>query len=58
MANSYSTTDKAKSVLDEILEDLSKSDEPTESHLPEEVTKLDKATLLAVIYRLVAKVRD
>lgn len=58
MANSYNVTPKAAKVLGDILEELKQSDEPTESHLPEEVTKLDKATLLAVIYRLVAKVRD
>jgi hypothetical protein len=58
MTNSFNVTPKARKVLEEVLEELDKSDEPTESHLPHEVTKLDKAALLAVIYRLVAKVRD
>jgi hypothetical protein len=58
MANSTNVTPKAKAVLDDILEDIKASDEPTESHLPQEIFDLDKATLLAVIYRLVARVRD
>ena len=58
MANSTNVTPKAKAILDEILDHLKDSDEPTESHLPQEIFDLDKATLLAVIYRLVARVKD
>jgi hypothetical protein len=58
MANSTNVTPKAKKVLDDILADLKASDEPTESHLPQEIFDQDKATLLAIIYRLVARVRD
>jgi hypothetical protein len=58
MTNSTNVTPKAKKILDDILEELKDSDEPTESHLPQEIFDLDKATLLAIVYRLVARVRD
>jgi hypothetical protein len=58
MSNSYNATPKDKKILDDILESLKGSDEPTESHLPKDVYDLDKATLLAVIYRLLAKIPD
>lgn len=58
MANTTNVTPKAKAVLDDILEHLAASDEPTESHLPDEIFKLEKPELLAVIYRLLAKIPD
>lgn len=56
MANSYHVSEKAQGILDEVLSSLKNSDDPLESHLPKEVFDLDKATLLAVLYRVLAKV--
>lgn len=56
MANSYHVTPNAKKILDDVLDTLKDSDDPLESHLPKDVYDLDKATLLAVLYRVLAKV--
>lgn len=58
MANSTNVTPKAKAILDDILDQLKDSDDPTESHLPQAVFDLDKPTLLALVYRLLAKIPD
>lgn len=58
MANSYTVTPKQQAVLDDVLDTIKKSDDPLESHLPKEIFDLDKATLLAVLYRVLAQVRD
>lgn len=58
MANSYTVTGHAKQILDDVLDTLKDSDDPLESHLPKAVFDLDKATLLAVLYRVLAKIPD
>lgn len=53
---SHNVDDRSKQILNEILASLHDSDEPLEYHLPPEITRLDKAALLAVLYRLLMKV--
>lgn len=57
MSNSNTPSAQADKVLKEVLEGLDTNEDALESHLPESVTKLDKAGLLAVIYRLLARVQ-
>jgi hypothetical protein len=56
MPNSYHVSETGQKILSEVLESLKDSDDPLESHLPKEVFDLDKATLLAVLYRTLAKI--
>ena len=56
MSNSNQASPKAEQVLKELLEELD-NDNALESHLPKSVTDLDKAALLAVIYRLMAHIK-
>lgn len=53
--NTHNIDEHGKRILNEVMASLHDSDDPTEFHLPVEVTKLDKAALLAIIYRLLAR---
>lgn len=55
MSNSNKPSAQADAILKDVLEGLD-TDDALESHLPDSVTKLDKAALLAVIYRLLARI--
>lgn len=56
MENSTNAAPKHEQILKEILTSLDR-DGATEFHLPPEVVSLDKAALLAVIYRLLPLIR-
>jgi hypothetical protein len=54
--NSNKPSRNAERILNEALEHLDKSDDPLEYHLPESVTSLDKAYILAVLYRVISTI--
>lgn len=53
--NSNEGSEKGKKILEDVLASLNE-DEALEFHLPSTVTNLDKAALLAVLYRVLARI--